>query len=144
MITHMIAEKPLPLYGDGTNVRDWLYVEDHASAVWTILHRGETGRSYNICGDNSRENIELVNRLCEIVAEERGKPAGYYKKLIQFVTDRPGHDRRYGIDCIRIKTELGWKPEHSFDTALRNTVRWYLDNREWVKEVKKCRQSSLI
>ena len=136
MIENMLEENPLPVYGDGKNIRDWLYVEDHNSAVWKIVNDGETGRSYNIGGENEWENIKLVHSLCEIVAEERGKQSDYYKKLITYVKDRPGHDRRYAIDCSRLKTELGWSQAYSFDTGLKETVRWYLDNRKWIEQVK--------
>ncbi len=136
MIENMVTEKPLPVYGDGKNVRDWLYVEDHNSAVWAIVNDGETGRSYNIGGENEWENIRLVNSLCEIVAELKGKEKVYYKKLITYVKDRPGHDRRYAIDCSRLKTELKWKQAYSFDSGLKETVKWYLENREWIETVK--------
>ena len=136
MIENMLLEKPLPVYGDGKNIRDWLYVEDHNSAVWAIVNDGETGRSYNIGGENEWENLTLVHRLCEITAEETGKDKESYKKLITFVKDRPGHDRRYAIDCSRLKSELGWKQDFSFDEGLKQTVRWYLDNRGWIDQVK--------
>ena len=136
MIEKMLEEQPLPVYGDGKNIRDWLYVEDHNSAVWTIINEGENGRSYNIGGENEWENIRLVNRLCEITATEKGKDVEYYKKLITYVKDRPGHDRRYAIDCSRLKTELGWKQHYSFDEGLKQTVQWYLENRSWIEQVK--------
>ena len=136
MIENMFEEKPLPVYGDGANIRDWLYVEDHNSAVWMVMQKGETGTSYNIGGENEWRNIELVQRLCEITAEETGKTPDHYKKLITFVNDRPGHDRRYAIDCSKIKTELGWKQSVTFDQGLRRTIRWYLENRSWVQNVK--------
>ena len=136
MIEKMLDEQPLPVYGDGKNIRDWLYVEDHNSAVWTIVNDGETGRSYNIGGENEWENIKLVQSLCEIVAAEMGKDEDYYKKNITFVKDRPGHDRRYAIDCSRIKNELGWKQAYTFDTGLKETVKWYLENRGWIEQVK--------
>ncbi|MBI9107230.1 MAG: dTDP-glucose 4,6-dehydratase [Spirochaetales bacterium] len=136
MIEKMLDEKPLPVYGDGKNIRDWLYVEDHNSAVWTIINDGETGRSYNIGGENEWENIKLVHSLCEIVAKERGKEADYYKKLITYVKDRPGHDRRYAIDCSRMKKELGWKQAFDFEGGLLLTVKWYLENRKWIDTVK--------
>ncbi len=136
MIENMLEEKPLPIYGDGKNIRDWLYVEDHNSAVWIIVNSGEAGRSYNIGGENEWENIKLVNRLCEIMADENGKNSEYYRKLINFVKDRPGHDRRYAINCERLKRELGWKQSYTFDSGLRETVRWYLKNRDWIEQVK--------
>ena len=136
MIENMLEEKTLPIYGDGRNIRDWLYVEDHNSAVWAIVNDGETGRTYNIGGENEWENIKLVHSLCELVAEEKGKESDYYKKLITYVKDRPGHDQRYAIDCSRLKTELGWKQSYTFDTGLKQTVKWYLDNRKWIDTVK--------
>ncbi|MDC7126132.1 MAG: dTDP-glucose 4,6-dehydratase [Spirochaetales bacterium] len=136
MIENMLTEKALPVYGDGKNIRDWLYVEDHNSAVWTIVNNGKTGRTYNIGGENEWENIKLVNSLCEIVAKETGKELNYYKKLITFVKDRPGHDRRYAIDCSRIKKELDWKQTYSFDSGLSETVKWYLTERSWIENVK--------
>ncbi|MCL1947736.1 MAG: dTDP-glucose 4,6-dehydratase, partial [Chitinivibrionia bacterium] len=136
MIENMLEEKPLPVYGDGKNIRDWLFVEDHNSAVWTIMNNGKTGESYNIGGENEWENIKLTNVLCEIVAQVSGKDKDYYKKSITFVKDRPGHDRRYAIDCSKIKKELGWKQDYSFGEGLKKTVEWYLNNRQWVKNVK--------
>ncbi len=136
MILNMLEEKPLPVYGDGKNIRDWLYVEDHCSAVWKIIISGKEGETYNIGGENEWTNIDLVNRLCEIVAEKVGKERNYFKKLITFVKDRPGHDRRYAINCDKIKKELGWKQSVSFDEGLSKTVDWYLSNSEWIEEVK--------
>jgi len=136
MILNMLEGKALPVYGDGKNIRDWLYVEDHNSAVWTIMRRGEAGRSYNIGGENEWENIRLLSRLIEIVAEETGKDAATYRALITYVKDRPGHDRRYAIDCSRLKSELGWRQEHDFDEGLRATVRWYLSNASWCEHVR--------
>jgi len=135
MIENMLSEKPLPVYGDGKNIRDWLYVEDHNSAVWIIMNTGKTGESYNIGGENEWENLKLVHVLCETVAKLTGKEKEYYKKLISFVKDRPGHDRRYAIDCSKIKSELGWKQAYTFDTGLESTVQWYLDNRKWVEGI---------
>jgi dTDP-glucose 4,6-dehydratase len=136
MILNMLEGKALPVYGDGKNIRDWLYVEDHNSAVWTIMRKGEAGRSYNIGGENEWENIRLLSRLIELVAEETGKDAEIYRSLITYVKDRPGHDRRYAIDCSRLKSELGWRQEHSFDEGLRATVRWYLSNASWCEHVR--------
>lgn len=136
MILNMLEGKALPVYGDGKNIRDWLYVEDHNSAVWAIMVHGEAGRSYNIGGENEWENIRLLSRLIEIVAEETGKSAEAYRPLITYVKDRPGHDRRYAIDCSRLKAELGWRQEHSFDEGLRATVRWYLSNADWCARVR--------
>ncbi len=136
MIENMLSEKPLPVYGDGKNIRDWLYVEDHNRAVWTVMKDGKTGDSYNIGGENEWQNIQLVENLCTIVADEAGKNEKDLLNLISYVTDRPGHDRRYAIDCTKIEQELGWKQTVSFEQGLRKTVRWYLDNRGWVEKVK--------
>ncbi|MEW5815876.1 MAG: dTDP-glucose 4,6-dehydratase [Spirochaetota bacterium] len=136
MILNMLEGKPLPVYGDGKNVRDWLYVEDHASAVWAVASRGKTGECYNIGGENEWENIRLVYVLCETVAEALGKPKDAFKELITFVKDRPGHDRRYAIDCGKIKQQLGWKQSYTFETGLEATVSWYLDNPGWIKGVQ--------
>ena len=136
MILNMLEDKPLPVYGDGRNIRDWLYVADHNAAVWTIMTRGHIGEIYNIGGENEWENIRLLHRLIEIVAEETGKPVRQLEALITYVKDRPGHDRRYAIDCSKLKNELGWKQSVSFDEGLRHTVRWYLDNPEWIASVR--------
>jgi dTDP-glucose 4,6-dehydratase len=136
MILNMLEGKSLPVYGDGKNIRDWIYVEDHNDAVWEIMKRGEAGRSYNIGGENEWENIRLLSRLIELVAEESGKSPSELRGLITYVKDRPGHDRRYAIDCSRIKKELGWKPVSSFDEGLRKTVRWYLANARWCEHVR--------
>jgi dTDP-glucose 4,6-dehydratase len=136
MILNMLEGKALPVYGDGRNVRDWIYVEDHNAAVWDIMRRGEAGHGYNIGGENEWENIRLLGRLIEIVAEESGKSPESLKGLIAYVKDRPGHDRRYAIDCSRIKRELGWKQASSFDEGLRKTVRWYLGNQAWCERVR--------
>ena len=136
MIYNMRDRKPLPVYGDGKNIRDWLYVEDHNSAVWTVLQNGVVGESYNIGGENEWENIKLVNILCEIFAQETGADAVEIKGLITFVKDRPGHDRRYAIDCSKLKKELGWKQSVDFIQGLRKTVHWYLDNIEWAESIR--------
>lgn len=136
MILNMLEGKPLPVYGDGRNIRDWLYVEDHNEAVWTIMRNGTTGRTYNIGGENEWENIRLLGRLIELVAEEANIDPARLRGLITYVKDRPGHDRRYAIDCTRLKTELGWRQRATFDQGLRKTVRWYLDNRTWVDHVR--------
>ena len=130
IIINALAGKPLPIYGNGANVRDWLYVEDHADALLAVLAKGEAGRSYNIGGENERTNLELVNTLCAILDELRpaGKP---YADLITYVTDRPGHDARYAIDPTRIRTELGWRPSVTVEEGLRRTVEWYLNNEDW-------------
>ncbi|WP_158907792.1 dTDP-glucose 4,6-dehydratase [Rectinema subterraneum] len=136
MILNMLEGKPLPVYGDGRNIRDWLYVEDHNEAVWTIMRNGQSGRTYNIGGENEWENIRLLERLIELVAEEAHLDIARLRGLITYVKDRPGHDRRYAIDCTRLKTELGWRQRISFDEGLRKTIRWYLDHREWVEHVR--------
>ena len=136
MILNMLEGKPLPVYGDGRNIRDWLYVEDHNEAVWTIMCKGQSGRTYNIGGENEWENIRLLERLIELVAEEARLDIARLRGLITYVKDRPGHDRRYAIDCTRLKTELGWHQRATFDEGLRATVRWYLDHRTWVDHVR--------
>jgi len=136
MILNMLEEKPLPVYGDGKNIRDWLYVEDHASAVWTIMNRGKTGETYNIGGENEWENIKLVTVLCEKVAGKSSNPRDYYKKLITFVKDRPGHDRRYAINCDKIKEDLNWKQSVDFNEGLDKTIDWYLANKIWIANVQ--------
>ena len=136
MILNIKDGKPLPVYGDGKNIRDWLYVEDHNRAVWTVMQGGETGESYNIGGDNEWENITLVETLCDIVAEELDRDPAETRKLITFVKDRPGHDRRYAIDCSRLKSELGWSQTVDFAEGLRKTVKWYLEHMDWVDGVR--------
>lgn len=136
MIYNMRDRKPLPVYGDGRNIRDWLYVEDHNSAVWTVLQNGTVGESYNIGGENEWENIRLVNTLCEIFARETEADEAEIKGLITFVKDRPGHDRRYAIDCSKLKKELGWKQSVDFNQGLIKTVRWYLDNIKWAESIR--------
>jgi dTDP-glucose 4,6-dehydratase len=136
MILNMLEEKPLPVYGDGRNVRDWLFVEDHCRGIHAILKKGRRGETYNIGGENEWTNIELVSLLCEKMAEKRGKPRDYYKKLIIHVKDRPGHDRRYAINCEKIKKELGWKRSVTFEEGLDRTLDWYLAHKEWIDHVK--------
>jgi dTDP-glucose 4,6-dehydratase len=136
MILNMLEGKSLPVYGNGMNVRDWLYVEDHASAIWTVMTQASAGETYNVGGESEQRNIDLVHRMCEIVAEETGLPASAYTQLIKFVVDRPGHDQRYAIDCSKLKSNLGWSQKYHFDEGLRRTVRWYLDHGEWVESVR--------
>ncbi len=136
MIENMLTGKPLPVYGDGRNIRDWLYVEDHNSAVWAIMQKGRLGETYNIGGENEWKNIRLVNTLCETVADFQGENIDYYKRLISFVKDRPGHDQRYAINCDKLKSELGWKQSLNFEEGLKRTVRWYLENRAWIENIK--------
>ncbi len=139
IILNALAGKALPIYGDGSNVRDWLYVEDHAEALLLVLGRGAVGRSYNIGGENERSNLELVQSLCAILDEMRPKPNGSYADQITFVADRPGHDARYAIDPARMRGELGWQPSVTVEEGLRLTVRWYLDNEEWWRALGKRR-----
>lgn len=136
MITNMLERKALPVYGDGSNVRDWLFVEDHNSAVWSIMKQGRLGETYNIGGENEWKNLELVLLLCETMAMALGKNRDYFKDLIAFVEDRPGHDFRYAIDCSKIKSHLGWNHKYSFQEGLRRTVDWYIDNKEWVDQIR--------
>jgi len=137
MVMNILAEKDLPVYGDGLNIRDWLYVIDHNTAIWDIVSKGRLGETYNIGGENEWTNIELVNKLCELMAELTGKDnTDYYKKLITYVKDRPGHDRRYAINCDKIKDELGWKQSVTFEEGLKQTLRWYLENGQWIENVK--------
>ncbi|SNT01781.1 dTDP-glucose 4,6-dehydratase [Antarctobacter heliothermus] len=131
VILNALAGKPLPIYGDGSNVRDWLYVEDHAEALLLVITRGAVGRSYNIGGENERTNLQLVQTLCAILDRKRPLPKGSYSDLIQFVTDRPGHDARYAIDPARIRIELGWQPSVTVEEGLEMTVDWYLANEPW-------------
>jgi len=136
MILNILKEKALPVYGDGKNVRDWLYVEDHCQAIWEILNKGRCGETYNIGGENEWENIKLVNYLCEKIAEVKGKDKDCFKRLIIFVKDRPGHDRRYAINCDKIKQELCWGRKFDFGEGLDMTIKWYMDNLGWVDRVR--------
>ena len=136
MILNTLEEKPLPVYGDGKNVRDWLFVDDHADAVWNIVNNGRVGETYNVGGDNEWQNINIVNLICEMIAEINGKEKEYYKKLITYVNDRPGHDRRYAIDCSKIKKELGWKQAVDFKEGLLKTIRWYMSNSDWINNIR--------
>jgi len=131
MISTALAGKPLPVYGDGRNVRDWLYVRDHCDAVRLVLERGRSGETYNIGGAGERANIDVVRTICAILDELAPRKAGSYAELISFVRDRPGHDRRYAMNSNKISRELGWRARESFESGLRKTVRWYVDNRGW-------------
>ena len=135
VIQSCLTRKSIPVYGDGMNVRDWLFVGDHAEALWTVLQRGANGETYNIGGHNEWANIRIVELICDLVDEMRPQLGGGTRQLITFVRDRPGHDRRYAIDASKIERELGWKPAHTFEQGIRETVRWYLDQQEWVKAV---------
>jgi dTDP-glucose 4,6-dehydratase len=136
MILNCLNEKPLPIYGKGTHVRDWLYVDDHAKALWMLLKNGKKGETYNIGGEAEWRNIDLVHEIIRILSEIRGTREEVLHKLITHVKDRPGHDFRYAIDCTKIKQEIGWKPDHTFATGLEQTIRWYLSHMEWVENVQ--------
>jgi len=135
MILNARDGKPLPVYGDGKNVRDWLYVEDHCTAIATVLRGGKPGETYNIGGWNEKPNMEIVETICDLVDEIAPRAKSSRRELITFVKDRPGHDRRYAMDARKIERELGWKPKETFDTGIRKTVRWYLEHEEWVRGV---------
>jgi dTDP-glucose 4,6-dehydratase len=136
MIANALAGKPLPVYGDGQNVRDWLYVGDHCTAIRTVLARGRVGEVYNIGGNAEMKNLDVVKILCATLDAARPRASGSYANLVTFVKDRPGHDRRYAIDARKIRSELGWAPAETFDTGLAKTVRWYLEHAEWVAHVQ--------
>jgi dTDP-glucose 4,6-dehydratase len=135
MIHNIKNNKPLPVYGKGLNVRDWLYVEDHATAIDLIFHKGNTGETYNIGGNNEWKNIDLVLQLCKVMDDKLGRPEGTSEKLITYVTDRAGHDLRYAIDSSKLQNELGWEPSLEFDEGLEKTVAWYLANEDWLNNV---------
>jgi dTDP-glucose 4,6-dehydratase len=135
MILNALHGKPLPVYGDGQNVRDWLYVEDHCEAIATVLHRGRAGETYNIGGCNEKRNIDIVQTICDLVDEMAGSHGAARRGLITFVKDRPGHDRRYAMDARKIERELGWRPRETFESGIRKTIKWYLENEEWVQGV---------
>jgi dTDP-glucose 4,6-dehydratase len=135
-ILHAVCGKPIPVYGDGQNVRDWLFVADHCEAIGLVLARGEVGETYNIGGRNELKNLDVVNTICAALDELRpNDPVVPHKKLITFVTDRPGHDRRYAMDITKIESELGWRPRETFESGIRKTVEWYLDNEAWIQNV---------
>jgi dTDP-glucose 4,6-dehydratase len=136
MIVNALAGKPLPVYGDGQQIRDWLYVTDHCSAIRAVLAGGRLGETYNIGGWNEKANIDIVRTICALLDELRPDPAGSYARLITYVKDRPGHDRRYAIDARKIERELGWRPAETFETGIRKTVAWYLTNADWVARVQ--------
>ena len=137
VIQSVLARKSIPVYGDGMNVRDWLYVRDHAEALWQVLTRGRAGETYNIGGNNEWANIRIVELICDLIDELAPKAGGQSRQLIAFVKDRPGHDRRYAIDATRIKQALGWTPAYTFERGIRETVQWYLENQDWVRLVGK-------
>ena len=141
MIVNALAGKPLPVYGDGQQIRDWLYVTDHCSAIRRVLEAGTVGEIYNIGGWNEKPNLDIVHTICSLLDELRPLPTSLsplptYRSLIAYVTDRPGHDRRYAIDASKIASELGWKPAETFETGIRKTVQWYLDNPDWIAHVQ--------
>jgi dTDP-glucose 4,6-dehydratase len=135
MILNLQQNKPLPVYGDGKNIRDWLYVDDHCSGIWSIARSGKIGETYNIGGENEWENIVLVKKMCSIMDEKFPK-AQLHESLITYVKDRPGHDRRYAINCDKIKNELGWSQSVDFETGLRLTIDWYLNNADWITNIQ--------
>ena len=136
VILNVLDGKSLPIYGDGQQIRDWLYVEDHASAIWCVLRQGKVGETYNVGGINERANLEVVRRICALLDTQSPRADGKsYADQITFVADRPGHDRRYAIDCTKLQRELGWKPKESFETGLAKTVAWYLKNRAWCDDI---------
>ncbi len=137
MIMNAIEGKKMPVYGDGNNVRDWLYVDNHCDAVDLVIRRARSGMSYNVGGGNEWANIDLINLICDILQELRPRESGHYKDLITFVQDRPGHDRRYAIDSSRIKEDLGWQARVPFRKAMRMTIQWHLDNQDWVERIKR-------
>jgi len=134
-INNIKNNKPIPIYGKGENIRDWLFVEDHASAIDLIFHNGKNGETYNIGGNNEWKNIDLIHLLCKVMDEELGRPAGTSAQLITFVKDRAGHDQRYAIDSSKLMNELGWKPSLQFEEGLRKTVKWYLQNQQWLNNI---------
>ena len=135
-ITMSVSKQLLPIYGDGQQVRDWLYVTDHCSAIRRVLDAGKLGETYNVGGWNEKANLDVVHTLCDILDQEAPKAAGSYRDQITFVTDRPGHDRRYAIDARKLERELGWRPAETFETGILKTVRWYLANQAWVQDVQ--------
>jgi dTDP-glucose 4,6-dehydratase len=137
MITNALDGKPLPVYGRGLNVRDWLYVEDHCKAIERVVSAGKPGETYNVSGRNEMRNIDIVNAVCDALDQIRPDPAGGRRRLIQFVQDRPGHDWRYAVDSSKIESELGWRPRETFETGLRKTVSWYLDHPAWIENIRK-------
>ncbi|MBU6401932.1 MAG: dTDP-glucose 4,6-dehydratase [Verrucomicrobia bacterium] len=136
VIQSVLARRPVPVYGDGLNVRDWLYVRDHAEALWQVLRRGRDGETYNIGGHNEWANLRIVELICDLIDELSPACGGNSRQLIAFVEDRPGHDRRYAIDARKIERELGWTPAYTFERGIRETVQWYLDHQDWVRGVR--------
>ena len=146
MILNCLEEKPLPVYGTGENIRDWLYVEDHCDAIYTILQKGTIGETYNVGGNNEIKNIQIVEEICDVLNDIHPAGSGKsYHELITFVKDRPGHDFRYAIDASKLKKEIGWEPKESFNTGIQKTIEWYLKNEEWWKTIQEntCKQERL-
>lgn len=139
IIQSLIGRRPIPVYGDGGNVRDWLYVKDHVAALWRVLLHGRAGETYNVGGNNELANLRLVELICDLVDELKPELGGNSRRLISFVKDRPGHDRRYAIDATKIRQELGWVPAYSFERGIRETVSWYLEHQDWVRAVQESR-----
>ena len=140
VILNAQEEKPLPIYGKGDNVRDWLYVDDHAKALHIVLEKGMPGESYNVGGNNECTNLQVVETICDVLDDLKPRTSGTpYKELITFVKDRPGHDQRYAIDSSKLQNQLGWKPEHTFETGIRDTIKWYLDNAWWWKPIREAK-----
>ncbi len=136
IIHNALDEKPLPIYGDGQQIRDWLYVEDHCDAIRSVLANGRVGETYNVGGESEMTNLDVVSIVCEILDRLKPRDKGKYFDLVTYVTDRPGHDRRYAVDISKIKSELGWTPAESFETGIEKTVRWYLDHQTWIEHIK--------
>lgn len=136
LIQHALSGQPLPIYGDGSNIRDWLFVEDHCAAIRLVLEKGKIGSTYNIGGSNEKTNLEVVNTICDMLDKQQPNPTGKsYKAQIQFIKDRPGHDKRYAIDATKISSELGWTSSTSFEQGIQKTIHWYLKNKQWIKNV---------
>ena len=136
MIANALEGKPLPVYGDGSNIRDWLYVDDHNRALWAVIERGGVGETYNIGGNSEKTNLQIVTMICEILGQELNQDPETFKKLITFIKDRPGHDYRYAMDSTKLQQELSWQPQETLASGLRKTIRWYLENQDWLKSVK--------
>ncbi|HVT62145.1 MAG TPA: GDP-mannose 4,6-dehydratase, partial [Legionellaceae bacterium] len=135
MVNNALSGNPLPIYGNGQHIRDWLYVGDHCQALHTVLKKGQIGDTYNIGGENEKTNLQIVHIICQILDELHPDPIGSYTRLITFVADRPGHDQRYAINAKKIKAELNWQPIETFETGIRKTIIWYLENQQWLRNV---------
>jgi dTDP-glucose 4,6-dehydratase len=140
VILNALAGKPLPIYGKGDNIRDWLYVDDHAKALYRVLEAGIPGEKYNVGGNNEKTNLQVVQTICDVLDELHPAESGKsYRDLITFVADRPGHDQRYAIDSSKLQNKLNWNPEHTFESGIRDTVQWYLDNEWWWQPIRKAK-----